>query len=140
MLYSLIYTSQATVPLDKEARRLLLTQARAYNTARHLTGVLLHADGHFLQILEGAQEEVEALFDRIQQDPRHEGIRVVVRGPVRRREFPHWGMGFSQLSYPILARLRQLVRHSQAAVDSTRAALSLRDLLQPFVLHAVAWE
>lgn len=116
-------------------------QAWRHNATHHLTGVLLYAAGRFLQVLEGPRAKVEALFTRLQRDASHHYIRVVGRGPVRRREFPHWGMGFRQLSYPLWAQLRRLLR-PQPAINATSPeptqVLSVGELVQPFVLYPMA--
>ncbi|MGY2134952.1 BLUF domain-containing protein [Hymenobacter sp. HD11105] len=141
MLYSLIYTSRAVRPLDEQSLQTLLAQARHHNASQHLTGVLLYAGGRFLQVLEGPRTEVEALFARIQRDPRHVHVRLVGRGVVRRREFPQWGMGFRRLSYPVWAQLRRLLGPLQAVVDLPRVptrVLSLGEVIRPFVLYPMA--
>lgn len=140
MLYSLIYTSRAVAPLDHQAMLTLLTLARTNNCGQHITGVLLHSADHFLQVLEGTREEVDLLFAKIQRDSRHNQLRLLGKGPIRRREFPNWSMGFSQLSYPVFVQLQRFIRHPNPEAEWLSAsvkALSLRDLLQPFILHTV---
>jgi hypothetical protein len=70
-----------------------LVTASARRNARHgITGVLLFGGGHFLQVLEGPPEAVEALVGRIAADPRHIDFEVLLRRPVSDRQFQHWGM------------------------------------------------
>jgi hypothetical protein len=70
-----------------------LVTASARRNARHgITGVLLFGGGHFLQVLEGPPEVVDALVGRIAADPRHTDFEVLLRRPVSSRQFAHWGM------------------------------------------------
>ena len=53
-LYHLLYQSQALATFSLPELLELLQQSRAYNAARGITGILLHApNGQFLQLLEG---------------------------------------------------------------------------------------
>ena len=101
MLYELIYTSHARVLFDAEALTQLLGKARTFNASRHVTSLLLYSEGHFLQVLEGTRPEVETVYALIRQDARHEPLQVLGQGPVPRRAFPYWGMGFCELAYPV---------------------------------------
>jgi hypothetical protein len=75
----------------------LLTEARRINTSRDLTGLLLHRDRSFYQVLEGAEDAVRQTFDSIEKDERHTAIDVLFEGEVDEREFPDWQMGFLNL-------------------------------------------
>ena len=97
-LYQLIYHSLATGPegLPPDALADLLRQARAYNQDHRLTGLLLYAADtrEFVQVLEGPQAELNALYPRIAADQRHKHAFVLHEGPVAARMFPDWRMGF----------------------------------------------
>lgn len=75
----------------------LLSHSREANAKIGVTGMLLHRDDSFFQILEGGEEEVRGLFDIISRDERHERIEVVTEGPVTSREFSDWQMAFIEL-------------------------------------------
>ncbi|KGE05229.1 hypothetical protein HRUBRA_00174 [Pseudohaliea rubra DSM 19751] len=75
----------------------LLESARAYNGARDVTGVLLHRDNSFFQVLEGTESDVRAIFSRVNSDPRHERLEVLFDEPAQEREFADWRMGFLEL-------------------------------------------
>jgi hypothetical protein len=95
-LYHLLYHSQALQPFDTLALTALLHQARAFNRAHHLSGLLLHtSDGQFFQILEGEEVVVRALYyDHIVADPRHHRCRLLGAGACTERSFADWNMGF----------------------------------------------
>jgi hypothetical protein len=98
-LYHIIYHSLATGPegMSPEALASLLRQARAYNQAHRLTGLLLYADAtrEFVQVLEGPRNEVEAIYQKIAHDPRHKHAFVLHEAVADSRMFPDWRMGFA---------------------------------------------
>ena len=100
----LIYCSRATHPLDTGDLIVLLDVARSNNEARGVTGMLLYAEGTFLQLLEGPEAEVTEIFDRILSDPRHELLRVLFHEPVAEPQFTDWAMGFEDSEPAELAR------------------------------------
>lgn len=93
-IYQLIYTSEAVQPLSDRHLTAMLAKARAYNHRQAITGMLLYSDGRFMQVLEGQTDEVELLYQKIKQDPRHRALRVLHQDLVRQRHFSDWKMGF----------------------------------------------
>ena len=93
--HQLVYLSTANQPFTSAELRGLLLHARAANARRHITGLLLYQEGKFLQVLEGATDEVYALYKRIAADPRHGHLCLLADGPVSARSFPDWCMGFA---------------------------------------------
>lgn len=97
MLYHLGYVSTQTRPLSGDDLVTLLRQARARNQANGVTGLLLHREDSFFQVLEGKQEQVMQIFSSIERDPRHHRVEVLFQGPTATREFDDWRMGFIEL-------------------------------------------
>lgn len=97
-MLSVVYVSTATVPFSDEELVALLEKSRRNNTRLELTGLLLFKDGQFMQALEGPDEAVQALYAIIERDPRHRGIRALMREQVTERQFPDWSMGFRTLT------------------------------------------
>ena len=97
-MYHLVYTSHATRPFSEEELIALLTECREFNRAHGITGMLLYIQGKFIQVLEGSQHEVTALFDRIAGDRRHQRVAVVLEGDSEHRHFKDWSMGFRRLT------------------------------------------
>ena len=96
-LFHLGYVSTETRDLGSAGMVKLLTEARRINTSRDITGLLLHRDRSFYQVLEGAEDIVRQTFDSIEKDKRHTAIDVLFEGEVDEREFPDWQMGFLNL-------------------------------------------
>ncbi len=82
---------------DEELEELLAI-ARTKNAGKGVTGLLLYAEGNFLQILEGERVQVEALYAHIAGDPRHYGVVRLMRREVARRSFSDWRMGYRKIN------------------------------------------
>ena len=78
-LIHLIYASVATQEFGAEQLTFLLQQSREPNVRASLTGMLLYSDGNFFQVLEGEPEEVDKLYEKLQQDKRHAQITLIIR-------------------------------------------------------------
>lgn len=94
----LIYASSATTPFSQSELHALLEKCHKNNTALGITGMLLYKEGNFIQLLEGEEETVRRLYDKIAADPRHRGIIMFLQGTQTERQFPEWSMGFRDLS------------------------------------------
>lgn len=97
-MIALTYLSTATEPFAESDLLNLLELSRRNNHGAGLTGMLLYADGHFIQTIEGDPDDVEATFARISGDPRHRDILVALQDDVDERVFPEWSMGFEEIS------------------------------------------
>jgi len=138
-LFSIAYFSRSNIPADSsvQAREMaqIVASAQKNNLLVGVTGVLLFSAGCFAQVLEGASEDVELVFERVRKDPRHRDITVIQEGPIPARSFGDWWMAYagpvplgqvaplqpsgiydpqdilaSQAGRQLLARLRELVR------------------------------
>lgn len=90
----LVYISYSTVAFDEKALRALLRTSRENNISREISGALYYVAGSFFQVLEGPEDAVEALYEKIGKDPRHAGVMLLRRRFVRYRSFEHWAMGY----------------------------------------------
>jgi blue light- and temperature-responsive anti-repressor len=97
-LIHLIYNSAAAVEFSDDDLAALLNQARNKNASLGITGMLLHVDGCFFQLLEGPEESVKALAAMIERDPRHSRMTTIICEPIARRSFSEWSMGFTRMS------------------------------------------
>lgn len=72
----------------------ILRSARRNNAASGVTGALVFSDGCFAQVLEGRRDDVEAIFESIQCDPRHRDVTILHLHEVAHRSFGAWSMAF----------------------------------------------
>ncbi len=93
----LIYVSAATSKMLDQDLTLLLEQARERNKKLNITGLLLFFNGNFMQMLEGEQNDVEAVYNSIIADTRNCDNRIIQQKPITERAFPDWQMGFKNL-------------------------------------------
>lgn len=97
-MINLIYTSSAVELFREDELVELLKISRDNNRRRGITGMLLYNDGNFLQVLEGPEESVRTLYEKIRRDPRHRNIIKLYEKPIDEPEFGQWEMAFRNVS------------------------------------------
>jgi hypothetical protein len=102
-LRRLIYTSQATKKLSNLALLDLLHDSRSYNKIDNITGILMHSNGYFLQVIEGRPDVIEHLVDRLLKDSRHIKFKIILDCSVNSRLFPNWNMSCADFDNPELS-------------------------------------
>ncbi len=98
-LIRLVYASKATfcdqhVGARHQTVDEIIRQAQARNIQDGITGVLCFDNGCFFQALEGERDAVEALYDRILEDDRHQEVWLLWKRPVVQRLFDKWSMKY----------------------------------------------
>ena len=96
-IFHLGYVSTETGNLSSDEMLELLSVAHRVNREHDITGLLLHRERSFYQVLEGDEALVMQTFANIESDPRHTSIDVLFKGDIDAREFPDWRMGFLSL-------------------------------------------
>ncbi|MGD1877520.1 MAG: BLUF domain-containing protein [Kiloniellaceae bacterium] len=96
-VHRLMYTSTSREFMSDEDLAKLLERARCWNEANGITGMLIYVDGHFLQIVEGAEQDIAAVSQRIFADSQHFAIIRLMEGTTPRRVFSDWSMGLRRL-------------------------------------------
>ena len=128
-MLQIIYASSATKPFSHKELVDLLKIARQKNTAADVSGMLLYHAGCFLQVLEGPDENVEAIYAKVQKDPRHTNCLLLLRETIEERAFEHWSMGFVDTTR-IAKDIGGFVDYMQAletmTLDQTRARILLK--------------
>jgi hypothetical protein len=97
-LRRLIYRSRSRLgggapAMGAEIGRILET-ARARNACLGVTGALVFRGARFAQALEGPAPAVQALFDSIAADSRHDRLETIEDRPVAARAFTGWSMAY----------------------------------------------
>lgn len=121
----LLYVSTKSPDASVSVGNILIT-SRRNNDAVGVTG-LLYTDGtRFLQVLEGERPTVDATFDRIKADFRHQAIVILSDREVTRREFGNWAMAHRLLTESadsLDQKLRRLLEHASPSVRATFTGL-----------------
>ena len=110
-LSHLIYASSLCEGVAEHEIARMLQSSHRHNSAAGITGMLLYADGNFLQVLEGESGAVQETYARILADARHHQIYKILDEPVSARDFSDWSMGFRNLSAPAEKNLPGQARH-----------------------------
>ena len=101
----LIYISSAVELMNDEQLEDLLALSRRNNQRKNITGMLLYGEGSFIQVLEGAHDDIESTFETIKNDTRHKNITRILGGKLAERNFLDWKMGFMTTRRDELAKL-----------------------------------
>ncbi|UOQ64285.1 BLUF domain-containing protein [Hymenobacter volaticus] len=136
-VYQVLYHSRVTkLPSEADLAN-LLEWSRNFNAEHQITGMLLYSEGRYVQVLEGPEADVRALYSRIKADTRHEQVVTVLEGPSPERRFADWSMGFGLLAVPqvdqVLDAVKRQVPYAGLAVDDPH----LQALLEAFGSHVV---
>jgi hypothetical protein len=130
-LLHIIYASAATTPINQADLLKMLERSREKNARLGITGILLHSEGSFFQVLEGKEDAVENIFETIQHDQRHVNITVIIRETIAKRAFPEWSMAFANATNEQLKEIEGLNDFFQggsclADIDEGRAKKILK--------------
>ena len=94
----IVYRSRATYQPTDVDLLYLLAHARERNRIANISGVFLYDRGHFFQWIEGTNQELGKLWNRIRADPRHAEIRVLADQAIPVRLFEDWNMQLAHRS------------------------------------------
>jgi hypothetical protein len=115
----ILYISNSTAPEGADLVG-ILEQSRHNNAINGVTGLLWSDGVRFVQVFEGPDESVALTWERIQKDPRHHEIHVLVDRPIAAREFGYWSMahrGSDEGSHVHDARVRRLVAYASPVIS-----------------------
>lgn len=104
-LRRIVYTSKACKDFNKRDLLDLLHDSRAYNTLDNISGVLVHKDGYFLQIIEGELNKMTELLERLVKDSRHTDFKILNDSIVKNRLFSNWAMGCADFNDPSISMI-----------------------------------
>lgn len=133
MLVRLLYASRSVEPIAPILLKSILERSHVQNLAHGITGILCtypEADV-FLQAIEGARDQVNALYGNIVRDARHRHVTLLHYDEIQERRFASWRMGSVDLKR---VNLTTILRYSEKpALDpfsmSGEGALSLLEEL-----------
>lgn len=104
----------------------ILHNSRQHNAALNISGVLLYSEGTFIQVLEGRDGVIDALYSRIQADQRHKNVMKLIDEPITEKSFAQWLMGFAvtdvEKTDKLVGYLRSISELDLGSNNSTAAA------------------
>lgn len=128
-LERVVYISESTHPAPALLSLAEILAASDRNNRRdHLTGALAVSGGRFLQILEGAHQDLSRMLVKLEQDPRHRDMHVLNRTPVDTRQFGQWTMVAARISPSQKTRMDEIIHLSETS--PILAAQKMRALVE----------
>jgi hypothetical protein len=132
MLVRLLYASRADDNISQDELLRILTQSKSNNPASGITGVLCSSGRIFMQVLEGGRMQVNALYNKIAADPRHQDLAILLYEEISERKFAGWSMCGSRSLLRLRSRIHGLVRrtdgnsvnHGSTGFDTVRPLTS----------------
>jgi hypothetical protein len=109
-LNSMIYKSRCKGVVNWDLVNSILSSSTENNPENGITGVLLATETHFLQVLEGEFENLNATFERISRDTRHDNVQLISFTEIDERKFGDWvmhGIGLFDLNRDLATLLRR---------------------------------
>ena len=94
----LIYRSSSEFDLSLSDIKDILEASRRNNQAIDVCGMLYFNTDDFLQALEGEEDVVMGLYDRISEDFRHGEVETVSKEDIEAPIFKDWTMGYASIS------------------------------------------
>lgn len=129
MLFYLLYFGVARKEFTTEDFDLLLAQARQRNESLEITGKLIHCEGTFIQILEGTEQAVDAVYASISRDERLVAIKLITTGTATHRNYADWSMAFKDISLKEINELEHCTHPNVAEYIESSSAVKLLKLI-----------
>ena len=114
-----IYSSSAVKTFTVDELVALLKKSQDNNIKVGLTGLLVHKDGQFMQLIEGPEDIVRMTLKKIEADTRHKNIATLLEGTTDDRQFSEWSMGFRDLNSPEIRTLSGFSEFLYTPLDGT---------------------
>ncbi|MGE0637293.1 MAG: BLUF domain-containing protein [Bacteroidia bacterium] len=121
----LIYKSKPTANLSEKDLLEIAEQSKNNNIDNGLTGLLIFGNNEFIQVLEGSEKDIEALYQKLLSDKRHNDVIIVKRGELERRYFPTWSMGFRAVSVDEMQLIDKAIEEKPINVVTGYVALEM---------------
>jgi len=142
MIFYKIYTSIPTVTPTRDIIDKITEESIVWNSAHGITGILLCLEDRYFQFLEGEEEQVLNIFNKIKTDPRHKELYVRIKGFEKERIFREWSMGSWMLnneelnSLSALGDLNAYMKDSGSTVYSPKKFVSMmQNILDTWIAH-----
>ncbi|GAA5484705.1 BLUF domain-containing protein [Haloferula sargassicola] len=125
-IFSLAYASRPSRVLQGPEMQSLERQSAINNKVLKITGLLIWDDEWIVQILEGEEEEVRRLLEKIEADDRHRDLRVFAENFTPARRLGEWNMVFRTVRYQA-PKMRDSYRGLVESLADTPLKLELSD-------------
>ncbi|MEM7377359.1 MAG: BLUF domain-containing protein [Pseudomonadota bacterium] len=91
---AILYYSSAAIELNDTRAWEIAHVSASQNEVFDVTGYLCFYNTYFFQYIEGPDNRVSRIMEKIQSDDRHSVIQTFEELELRTRRFPHWRMRY----------------------------------------------
>ena len=137
-LFQIVYASKNQIegePAHVEAEiASILAASRENNQRKGITGALLFNGALFAQVLEGALDHIEAVYERIQCDPRHSDVVLLSNAAANERAFSDWSMAYADPS-TVQASPDLKINFEEACMGGKHAGPQIVNMLRELVVR-----
>ena len=92
MNLQLLYVSVATEAMCDDDLGRIEASSLTFNALNGITGLLCFDGARFIQLLEGREQLVERLLERLKIDPRHKDLETLYGQPIQYKSYGEWAM------------------------------------------------
>ncbi len=93
-MLQIAYFSTASVPQSADVLHNILTVARTRNARDGISGLLVAGGNRYMQVIEGPNLPMKALWAEIRADQRHCAVAQLLKRTVMEPSFDKWSMAF----------------------------------------------
>ena len=135
MVKRIKYVSRFDSPLSAEVIEEIGEQSKRNNERVGVTGVLMASGGLFYQVLEGPEEAVDEVYERIVADGRHTDLLLLSTETEVDRMFPDWSMETINLDAESHVRLFPLKALIKAVFEQSRLTENMTWAIERTIKH-----
>ncbi|MDO8826377.1 MAG: BLUF domain-containing protein [Methylophaga sp.] len=106
-LLRILYSSKTHARLSETDLTKLLLQSRENNQRVNVNGILCYNHTDFIQVLEGPENTVINLYQKILKDDRHHECKLINISLSNKYIFKNWSMGYIDISHGDMRLLRE---------------------------------
>lgn len=127
-IVSVLFVSRSLLGQVEHAREFdsIVTTTMRNNDWLKLSGAIVSTGAWFAQLIEGPEDSVDLMIDRIAADPRHTGMRIVCRSRRADRRLPAWRVAYAGPSRFVETAIQSV---AEAIDDSAEQQASVARLL-----------
>jgi hypothetical protein len=108
LIYRAIFSSWSTIPTTNLHQ--MSEGDRVRNGANGITGIYVHKDRNIIQLLEGQQDQVQSLLEKIELDKRHTHFTLLYAAPNQPRMFSQYFNGCHDHNREAYSKLMSILR------------------------------
>ncbi len=97
-MQTIIYKSKAIDSFTREEIIRMLNRSKRRNKKHGVTGCIFYHNNHFIQLIEGEENEIHQLYDNIKEDDRHSQVELLLEKKSNERSMLDWSMAYYDLS------------------------------------------